>query len=196
MDEPRTLRKRNRKLLLIVLVPVALGMFGVTFAQVPLFRMFCQKIGFGLSPLANVKEGKGGREVTVLFTGVAAGALPVYFHPKASLIKAHVGERFENEYRFVNMSDDSVYFRPVHSILPEDAAKKFTMIKCFCFDDQAMAPREEKTFKVISVLSQDLNADVQQVTLHYTLFEKNRDEMEKGRTIPNVAQNIVAETKP
>jgi cytochrome c oxidase assembly protein subunit 11 len=189
MDGQDNLRRRNRRLLMFVLIPVALGMFGVAFAQVPLFRMFCQKIGYAIAPLSAVKEGGNGRAVKVLFSGVVAGGLPVYFQPKHAIVDAKVGERFENEYKFVNMSDDSVYFRPVHSVLPEDAAKKFTMYKCFCFDDQAMAPREEKTFKVISVLSSDLDPDVEQVTLHYTLFQKDPKEMQKNRIIPNIAQN-------
>jgi cytochrome c oxidase assembly protein subunit 11 len=86
------------------------------------------------------------------------------------------------------MSDDTVYFRPIHSILPEDAAKKFTMTKCFCFNDQTLAPHEEVTYPVISMLSSDLNPDVQQVTLHYTLFTKDPKEMERNRIVPNVVQ--------
>ncbi|MBI5058785.1 cytochrome c oxidase assembly protein [candidate division KSB1 bacterium] len=191
----RERRSKNRQLLLYLMIPVTLIMFGVAFAQVPLFRIFCQKIGFGQSPLTDVSESEGGREVKVLFTGVAAGNLPVYFRPKRSIMTAHLGQKFENAYNFVNMSDDTVYFRPVHSILPEDAAKKFTMTKCFCFDDQMMLPREEKTFPVISILSKELNDEIEQVTLHYTLFEKNPAEMEFGRNVSNVADNAAGAGK-
>ncbi len=185
-DKPR---RKNRRLLLFVMVPIALGMVGFTFAQVPLFRMFCQKIGFGMSPLTEVQESEGGRELKVLYTGVVAGKLPVYFRPKYSIQTVNVGKKFENQYKFVNMSDDTVYFRPVHSILPEDAAKKFTMTKCFCFDDQTLAPREERTLDVISILSADLNEEVEQVTLHYTLFQKVKSEMELNRPVPNVVKS-------
>jgi cytochrome c oxidase assembly protein subunit 11 len=181
-------RKRRGKRLALGLVFAVLVMFGFAFAQVPLFRMVCQKLGFAISPLSRVKEGGNGHQVEVYFTGVVSGNLPVYFRPKYSLQTVKVGERFNNEYHFVNMSDDSVYFRPVHSVLPDEAAKKFTMMKCFCFDDQALAPHEEKTFPVISVLSNDLDSTVQQVTINYTLFEKGKDQMETGRGIPNVAQ--------
>ena len=191
----RAQRKRNRRLGMFLLAPVAIGMFMFAFAQVPLFRMFCQKIGIAISPLTTVQEASNGRDVKVLYTGVVAGKLPVVFKAKHSIQKVKVGQKFENEYRFVNMSDDTVYFRPVHSILPEDAAKKFTMTKCFCFDDQTMLPHEEKVFPVISILSADLNSEVEQVTLHYTLFEKNPEEMEKDRDLPNVAQNTVEEKR-
>jgi cytochrome c oxidase assembly protein subunit 11 len=188
----REQRKRNRRLGLWA-IPVILIMLVFTYAQVPLFRLFCQKIGIAISPLSTVQETSGGREVKVLFTGVVAGTLPVYFKPKHSILDVKVGQKFENEYKFVNMSDDTVYFRPVHSILPEDAAKKFTMTKCFCFDDQTMLPHEEKVFPVISILSADLNPDVEQVTLHYTLFEKDPKTMERNRNLPNVAQNAAGE---
>ena len=183
-----TLKKKNLKLVLLVLVPLVLAMFGFAFAQVPLFRMVCQKLGFAISPLANVKEESGGRSIEVYFTGVVSGKLPVYFRPKFAIRKVTLGKHFDNEYHFVNMSDDSVFFRPVHSVLPEDAATKFTMLKCFCFDDQALAPHEEKVFPVISLISSDLDSTVQQVTINYTLFEKSRDQMQTGRKIPNVAQ--------
>jgi cytochrome c oxidase assembly protein subunit 11 len=189
MNDTNTLKKRNRKLLLVVLVPVILVMFGFAFAQVPLFRLVCQHLGFAISPLANVKEGGGnGRQIEVYFTGVASGKLPVYFRPKYAIRKVKVGQRFDNEYHFVNMSDDSIFFRPVHSVLPEEAAEKFTMLKCFCFDDQALAPHEEKVFPVISLIAGDLDSTVQQVTINYTLFEKSRDQMQAGRKIPNVAE--------
>jgi cytochrome c oxidase assembly protein subunit 11 len=188
-EQSPELRKKNRRLLLFVMIPIALVMLGFTFAQVPMFRLFCEKIGFGISPNSDIEEGEGGREVKVLFTGVTAGSLPVYFKAKKSILTARIGKRFENEYHFVNMSDDTVYFRPVHSILPEDAAKKFTMTKCFCFDDQTMLPHEEKDFTVICALSKDLKDDVEQVTLNYTLFEKNPEDMEKARKIPNVAES-------
>jgi cytochrome c oxidase assembly protein subunit 11 len=180
-------KRKNKKLALFLLVPVMLFMFGFTYVQVPLFRMFCQKIGFSISPLNDVQYADTGRMCKVLYTGLAAGTLPVYFKPKESVQTVEVGKPFKNSYKFVNMSKDSVFFRPVHSILPEKAATKFTMTKCFCFDDQAMAPGEEKSFEVISVLSADMDAEVENVTLHYTLFEKNPEEMEKKREIPNVA---------
>lgn len=182
-------KRKNKRLATLLLIPVVIIMFGFTYVQVPLFRMFCQKIGFSISPLNDVEYADTGRMCRVLYTGVTAGTLPVYFKPKQSVQEVEVGKPFENEYRFVNMSKDTVHFRPVHSILPEKAATKFTMTKCFCFDDQTMAPGEEKTFKVVSVLSADMASEIEQVTLHYTLFEKNAEDMEKNRQVPNVAQS-------
>lgn len=193
MEYKPSRRWRTNRRLLWILAPFAVLMFGFAFAQVPLFGMFCKSIGINISPLNSVKEGGTGREIKVLFTGVAADKLPVVFKPKRAIQTVEVGTRFENEYRFVNMSDDSVYFRPVHSILPEAASKKFTMMKCFCFNDQALGPHESKTFPVISVFSTDLDPAISEVTVNYTLFKKDPREMERNRTVPNVAPEARAE---
>lgn len=182
----QTPKKSHRKLL-FVLIPIALVMFGFAFAQVPMFRLFCQKIGLGMSPNTNVEETEGGREIKVIYTGTVAGDLKVFFKPKYSVQTVNLGKKFENEYKFINMSDDTVYFRPVHSILPEDASKKFNMTKCFCFDDQTLAPNEEATRYLTGLLSTDLDDDISQVTLHYTLFAKDKNDLETGREIPNIA---------
>jgi len=184
--------KKNRKTLLI-LVGVGLFMFIFAFANVPFYNMFCRAIGFNLSPDyqpgddRNAAGAGDGREIKVLYTGVVAGDLPVSFKAKKSVQKAIVGQTFENEYRFVNLSSDTVYFRPVHSILPEDAAKKFTMVKCFCFDDMTMAPGEERVIPVISTLDPSLGPEIQSVTLHYTLFEKSKEDF-KGKDGVSTAQ--------
>jgi cytochrome c oxidase assembly protein subunit 11 len=187
MDYQPSKRWHTNRRLLWILIPVVLLMFGFTFVQIPLFGKFCQAIGISLSPQSDGKEGGTGRMVKVLFTGIAADRLPVVFQPKQALQSVEVGARFSNEYRFVNLSDDSVFFRPVHSILPEAAAKKYTMMKCFCFNDQALGPHEAKTFPVIALLSSDLDPQVSEVTVNYTLFKKARDELERNRDIPNVA---------
>lgn len=188
MEYKPSRKRRTNRMLLWILVPFAVVMFGFAFAQVPLFGMACRLIGINISPLdTSAKEGGTGREIKVLFTGVAADKLPVVFKPKQAIVTAEVGTRFDNEYRFVNMSDDSVFFRPVHSVLPEAASKKFTMMKCFCFNDQALGPHESKTFPVISMFSSDMDPRISKVTVNYTLFKKNPREMERNRAVPNVA---------
>jgi cytochrome c oxidase assembly protein subunit 11 len=183
-------------MLLWILVPLVVAMFGFAFAQVPLFKTFCQIVGFAQSPnSANVKAGGSGREVSILFTGIAAGKLPVFFKPLHSVEKIKLGQRFDNEYKFINMSSDSVFFRPIHSVLPDAAARKFTMLKCFCFNDQAMGPHEAKTFPVIYMLSSDLDTSVQQISLNYTLFEKSREQMDYTNKEPQIPDTGVTARK-
>ncbi len=161
---------------------LAFGAFGVlmfafAFANVPAFKMFCRKLGFGLSPNnteAKVSDAALGsdREVEVLFMGVVAGGAPIVFEAVEATKEVRLGQQTETAYRFVNMSKDTIRFRPVHSILPEGAATRFSLKKCFCFDDQTLLPRQEITMPVVFSIASDLDSNVERVTLNYTLFQK------------------------
>ncbi len=167
---------KNKKLGL-VLGTFGILMFAFAFANVPAFKMFCRKLGFGLSPNvessdASARETEGGREIEVLFMGVVAGNAPIVFGPVEATKEVRLGKQVETAYRFVNLSKDTIRFRPVHSILPEAAATRFSLKKCFCFDDQTLLPKQEITMPVIFSILPDLDSNVQRVTLNYTLFQK------------------------
>jgi cytochrome c oxidase assembly protein subunit 11 len=160
---------------------LAFGVFGVlmfafAFANVPAFKLFCRKLGFGLSPNnteAKVADAKTvGREIEVLFMGVVAGGAPIVFEGVEPTKEVRLGEQAETAYRFVNLSNDTIRFRPVHSILPEGAATRFALKKCFCFDDQTLLPKQEVTMPVVFSIGSDLDSNVERVTLNYTLFQK------------------------
>jgi cytochrome c oxidase assembly protein subunit 11 len=166
---------KNKKLGLI-LGGVGILMFAFAFANVPAFKMFCRKLGFGLSPNnteAKVSDAAGsGREVEVLFMGVVAGGAPIVFEAVEATKEVRLGQQTETAYRFVNLSRDTIRFRPVHSILPEGAATRFALKKCFCFDDQTLLPKQEVTMPVVFSIGADLDSNVERVTLSYTLFQK------------------------
>jgi cytochrome c oxidase assembly protein subunit 11 len=168
-------KKKNLKLFLI-LAGLGIFMFVFAFVNIPLFRMYCQKVGIAISPNSKAESGteSDGREVTVLFTSVVANNAPILFKPKDSYQNIIVGETAKNEYRFVNLSNDTIYFRPVHSVLPEDAAKKLTLSKCFCFDDQVILPHQEYILPVLYSFKTDLDSEVENITMHYTLFPKEK----------------------
>ncbi|OGC77205.1 MAG: hypothetical protein A2145_05350 [candidate division Zixibacteria bacterium RBG_16_40_9] len=138
--------------------------------------MYCQKVGIAIAPnsKASSEYKSNGRQVTVLFTSVVAANAPILFKPKESFQTIKVGETAKNEYRFVNLSNDTIYFRPVHSVLPENAATKLTLSKCFCFDDQVILPHQEYTLPVLYSFKSDLDPEVENITMHYTLFPKEK----------------------
>lgn len=167
-------RTSNLKLALILGV-VVVGMLAFAYVNVPLFRMYCQKVGIAISPnreaKANLKPSD--RKVTVLFTGVVAGDMPIAFKADKAFEEIKLGEQSKTSYHFVNLSDDTIYFRPVHSVLPENAATKLTLTKCFCFDDQIILPGQSYTLPVVFSFSPDLDPTVERITFHYTLFQKD-----------------------
>ncbi|HKZ22289.1 MAG TPA: cytochrome c oxidase assembly protein [candidate division Zixibacteria bacterium] len=174
--DPKQPKKKKNLRLFLILAGLGIFMFVFAFINVPLFRMYCQKVGIAISPntKASPESKSNGRKVTVLFTSVVANNAPILFKPKESFQTIPLGETAKNEYRFVNMSNDTIYFRPVHSVLPEDAATKLTLSKCFCFDDQVILPHQEYILPVLYSFKSDLDSEVENITMHYTLFPKEK----------------------
>ena len=105
--------------------------------------------------------------------GVTADGLPVRFRPSVSSVATIPGKPVHLSYDFVNMSDDSVFFRAVHSIVPQAAAREFQLIQCFCFEDQALGPREVRTLPVYFALSPRMPANIDELSRSYTLFPRD-----------------------
>jgi cytochrome c oxidase assembly protein subunit 11 len=170
--------KRNRKYL-VGFTLLAFAMFAFAFANVPLYRMVCQRLGIAVAPnaskVARNKSGVTGRKIKVRFSGLVAGGMPVRFESAEPIQTVEVGKESENKYIFTNISKDTVRFRPVHSVLPEDAAEKIQLVKCFCFNDQTLLPQQRLELPVIYTVGANLDPEIDYVTMNYTLFKKETD---------------------
>ncbi len=177
------MKKLSNAHLAIGLAVGVLLMFSVAYANVPLFKMFCQRFGLGGTAKAGSKDATwtpssstgpmAVRDVQVKFMGVVGTGLPVRFGPSDPVITAKIGKPVHLLYTFTNMSDDSVFFRAVHSIAPVAAAREFQLMQCFCFDDQSLAPRQTVTLPVYFALSPRTPSNVHEVMLSYTLFPRD-----------------------
>jgi cytochrome c oxidase assembly protein subunit 11 len=169
------MRQFSNLKLLLVFSSVVFAMSAFAYVNVPLFKMYCQKVGIAISPNAksSAAQNPTDREVTILFTGVVAGNMPMAFKADRAFETIHLGESSKTQYHFVNLSDDTIYFRPVHSVLPEKAAAKLTLTKCFCFDDQTILPHQSYSMPVVFSFASDLSPEIERITFHYTLFKKD-----------------------
>ena len=169
---------KNTKLL-IVLLALGIGMFAFGYANVPLFKMFCSAVGINVSTPQDIERSQQEttldktRELKVLFTTTVNDNLPILFESDKSRSTVYLGATDEVQYSFVNLSNDTLYFRPVHSVYPAEANKKYNMIKCFCFQDMTLLPHEEQTHPLIYSFHNDLDGKVTRVTMHYTLFKRD-----------------------
>jgi cytochrome c oxidase assembly protein subunit 11 len=165
---------------------IVVVMFAFAYANVPLFKLFCARFGLNGANKAGIKgwgtaeaepSSSAGpiekRNITVDLMGVSASGLPMRFSPSVASVTTIPGRPVHLSYTFTNMSDDSVFFRAVHSIQPLAAAKEFQLIQCFCFEDQALGPRETRVLPVYFALSPRVPAKVDEVTLSYTLFPRD-----------------------
>jgi len=126
-DDDMAARRAKANRHLAILATVGLLMFGFAFANVPLFNMLCEKLGISQNPnnqaLADSTE-ISDRQVEVTFLSNVMGALPVTFSADNSLQRVRLGEQTINDYTFVNLTDRPIFFRPVHSVKPTDAASR------------------------------------------------------------------------
>ena len=169
--------KKNRKVGLIALL-VALGMLGLGYASVPLYRIFCQATGFGgitkrvdEAQAAVVKD--SGRTMVVRFDANVERGMPWEFKPLQRTDTVSIGVRDMALFWAKNDSKETVTGTASFNVEPEQAAKYFDKIQCFCFTEQTLKPGEEARMPVIyyidpAILNDPDNKDVQELTLSYT----------------------------
>lgn len=177
------MKRPNNAVLGLGLAVLVLLMFSVAYANVPLFKLFCRRFGLGGAVKAGstdeiyTESSSTGpmatRDVNVKFMGVVSSGLPVRFGPSSPTVTAKIGKPVHVDYTFTNMSDDSVYFRAVHSIAPVEAGKEFQLMKCFCFEDQTLGPRATVVLPVYFALSPRTPGNVNELILSYTLFPRD-----------------------
>lgn len=109
------------------------------------------------------------RQVQVVFQSHVRGNLPVRFAPDERIQFVTPGIEHRNTYTFQNLSDEAVYFTPMHSVSPPDAARHYSMSVCFCFYDQKMPPRSRATFTVAYTLDPALSRRTNPVHVNYNL---------------------------
>jgi cytochrome c oxidase assembly protein subunit 11 len=152
-------------------------MLALSFASVPLYRMFCAATGFGgTTQVAKAAPAtRGLRDFTVRFDANVAPGLAWRFEPETPEIKLRTGQTATVFYRATNMSDRETSAQAMYNVSPESAGAYFDKISCFCFAEQTLGPRETMEMPVVFFLDPAIEKDssmtgVQSVTLSYTFF--------------------------
>lgn len=181
---------------LMILAFIGVGMFGFAFANVPLFNILCTAIGIEMNPNANVVSTEAtDRTADIYFRGETMGTIPIEVEPAKSRQQVNLGQQIINDYEFVNKTDRTIYFRPIHSIQPALAADKFQLSECFCFDLQKLEPRERKSLPVVYIVGSDLKEGVHTMTLNYSMYEVTKAEYDQYWSDPKRDKNRNATLK-
>lgn len=178
----RRLTPMGRRNLNVVmsLVGVIAFMIGLTFAAVPLYRIFCERTGFDGTPIradaATVRGQSIDRDVTVTFTGDVNQGMPWAFYPKQNKIEAKVGQTYLAFFEAKNLSDKPITGTATFNVSPEPWGPYFVKIECFCFTEQTLKPGESIEMPVTFYLDPALADDkllkrMSDVTLSYTFFK-------------------------
>ncbi len=174
--EPRD----KRALVGLVLAGVVAGMVGLSFAAVPLYRMFCQVTGFGGTP--QVAEAAPStvlnRTIKVRFDTNVDKDLPWEFKSEQRAVDVRIGESALVFFKAHNPTDKPVSGTAGFNVAPEIAGRYFAKIECFCFQQQTLAAGQSivmpVTFFVDPKIVEDESAkNIEEITLSYTFYRSD-----------------------
>lgn len=183
-------RRRNKTVLTYV-AAAAIGMIGMSYAAVPLYRLYCQATGLGGAAVAghNVDQVETmmavkDRIIKVAFNADVHASLHWNFRPQQSEIYVVPGETALAFYKAKNPTDKPVIGISTYNVVPFDAGQYFNKIQCFCFEEQRLNPHEEVDMPVFFYIDPEFAEDprmarVDTITLSYTFFEAK-----EGQTFP------------
>ena len=153
------------------------GMVGMSFAAVPLYRIFCQVTGFGgTTQRAEVAPERAlDREITVRFDGNIANGLGWNFRPRVRSVTLRIGEVAQIAYIAQNRGSRASTGTATFNVTPNAVGAYFNKIACFCFNEQILAPGESidmpVQFFVDPAIADDPELDyVNTITLSYSFF--------------------------
>jgi cytochrome c oxidase assembly protein subunit 11 len=185
MGEPMTTRPAtgndprpaNLGLTAAVCAVFVAGMLGMSFAAVPLYRIFCQVTGFGgtTQRAEAAPAGTLDRTVTVRLDGNVSNGLGWSFRPVDRAVRVKLGEVGVATFVAENRGGRATTGTAAFNVTPEVVGAYFNKIACFCFTEQTLAPGESTEMAVSFFVDPafaddpDLRATAT-VTLSYTWF--------------------------
>ncbi|XP_077405923.1 cytochrome c oxidase assembly protein COX11, mitochondrial [Vanacampus margaritifer] len=176
-------RNARNKTVLTYVAAAGVAMLGLSYAAVPLYRLYCQATGLGGAAVAGhdsdlvasmepVKE----RVIKVTFNADTHASMQWNFRPQQTEIFVVPGETALAFYRAKNPTDKPIIGISTYNVVPFDAGQYFNKIQCFCFEEQHLNPHEEVDMPVFFYIDPEFDTDprmarVNTITLSYTFFQ-------------------------
>lgn len=168
------LKIKNRRLTIKLLL-LAAAATGFAFALVPFYDLLCKVTGLNgktgdAVQIAQASKVDSGRWVTVEFTSTVMPGMSWEFRPAQTRMRVHPGEVTRINYLARNPTNRALTGQAVPSVSPGWTAQHFNKIECFCFQRQVLKPGEVREMPLVFFVAPELPADVQEISLSYTLF--------------------------
>jgi cytochrome c oxidase assembly protein subunit 11 len=199
---PKQTARRNLNVVMF-LTGIFAAMVGLTYAAVPLYRIFCERTGFDGTPVradaATAAVTPIDRTVTVSFNGDVNDGLPWKFYPEQNHMEARVGQTYLAYFVAENLSDQPITGRATYNVSPEPYGPYFVKIQCFCFNEQTLQPHERVEMPVTFYLDPAMAGDrlldsMSDVTLSYSFF-KTPDQQKAAAPAPAKLGAVATPTK-
>ena len=167
----------NNALLARNLALIVLGMIMLSYASVPLYRMFCEVTGFGgtTQRAETLPDQVLDRKITVSFNADISPDLPWKFKPDQHEVVVNIGQQQLVSYSATNESVQAVSGMSTYNVTPHIAGKYFNKLECFCFEEQKLLPGQSVHMPVSFFLDPEMVNDpdlegITHITLSYTFF--------------------------
>ncbi len=193
--ESKSLRRNQH--LALGLVALVMVMVGLSFAAVPLYRMFCAATGFAGTPQRSSSATTARispETVTVRFDANVSPGLAWSFEPVQRELTVHVGENKLAFFRAVNRSNEPITGSATFNVTPGLMGQYFTKVQCFCFTEQTLKPGETAEMPVSFYIDPEILKDpdartVHEMTLSYTFFKVRKPAQEGADAALAKSQN-------
>ncbi len=178
---PPLKRSQDTKNTAIILAFAAVAMVAFAYACVPLYRIFCQKTGFGGTPQVATKSSQRilDQEVKVEFVANTHRDVPWKFFPLQNSLTLKVGQNMMAYYRAENPTHYTIKGMATYNVSPDQVGAYFNKVHCFCFEEQTLKPGEVVDMPVFFYLDPDFvkdntTKDIKTITLSYTFFRLDK----------------------
>jgi cytochrome c oxidase assembly protein subunit 11 len=179
--------RASNRIIGIALGAVVVAMVGLSFASVPLYRLFCAVTGYGGTPQigAAVAPGATRQIVTVHFNANTNPNLPWDFHPDRENVEVALGEEQLAFYTARNEAATPVTGVALYNVTPDTVGKYFHKTACFCFNQQTLAAGQQMQFPLSfwvdpAIAKDPETADIHNITLSYTFYRTLEDAAKAG----------------
>jgi cytochrome c oxidase assembly protein subunit 11 len=171
---------RRHNLVALSLVGVVAAMVGLSFAAVPLYRIFCQATGYSGTPQRAAKGADHvlDRTITIRFDGNVDPGLPWHFAPEQQTMQVKIGETALAFFKATNETDKPLTGSAIFNVSPEQAGLYFTKIQCFCFTKQTLAAHASVDMPVTffvdpKIVDDEDTKNIDEITLSYTFYRSD-----------------------
>src|SRR4051812_23171130 len=168
-------------------------MAGLSFAAVPLYRLYCQVTGYqGTTQRAAASSNVVlDRTVTVFFDANVSAGLPWTFEPVQRKVDVKIGENALAFYRATNNADHAVTGTAVFNVTPDAVGLHFTKVQCFCFTEQRLEPGQSVDMAVSffvdpTFVTDDDTKGLSEMTLSYAFYPVAEPQKKQGQTAAKV----------
>lgn len=170
--------KARKRYMAAGLFAFTFAMIAVSFAAVPLYRLFCQVTGYGgTTQRADSSAGQVlDRKITIRFDSNVSSGLGWDFQPVEREIRLKIGETRLAFFQAANPTSQPLTGTSTFNVTPEIAGSYFNKLECFCFTEQTLQAGQTVDmpvqFFIDPAIADDPDArNIQEITLSYTFFK-------------------------